>query len=152
MTDDSDRESLSAIRQRIINSEERHSELRGEVRDLADRMSRALNDILQKLDQKTTVNWAPIGILMTAAGVLLTLFVNSQLSQSRGVQDKQDAEIKEIRVEMVSRAENDRAWSIELERDREIQALLRKQAEDSARIANDLAYTRGQLHPLKRQD
>ena len=136
-----------ALKQRVSYLEQGQRDIWQSLKDFERGVEEKLEKISKKLDQKTTINWAPIGILITAGGIILTLFVNSQLAQSRDVQNKHDSAIKEIRAEMVMRSEHDRAWSIELERDRDIQALLRKQAEERAQLASDLAYLRGQLHP-----
>jgi len=157
MTDVECTESVSAatpaLKQRVSYLEQGQRDVWQSLKDFERGVDEKLENISKKLDQKTTINWAPIGILITAGGVVLTLFVNSQLALSRDVQNKHDGAIKEIRAEMVMRTEYDRAWSIEMERDRDIQALLRKQAEERAQLASDLAFLRGQVYPrtLSRQ-
>lgn len=169
-----ERESVSssppALGHRVSYLEQGQRDIWQSLRDFEEKVERKIDGLFEglskKLDQnkkeiehRTTTNWQPISIFVTAAGILLTvfvgaagtlltLFVNSQIAQSRDVQVKHDAELKEIRSSMVPRTEYDRAWSVELDRDRDIHALLRKQAEEQAQRAIDLAYMRGQMNPL----
>lgn len=127
-----------ALSQEVVNLKEGHgtlrsemramdTELRKEMRSLDSKMDSGFALLSQKLDTRGKIDWTPISILvsaMMAIGAALYYPVREAIG-------KHDAQIEIMRREEESRVV--KLWD----------------AENAT--ARDLAYLKGQLHPLPKQ-
>jgi hypothetical protein len=117
----------SALTQEVANLKAGHSELRGDFRHLENKVDSGFAMLVQKLDAKTTPNWQPISI---AVGVLLSIG-GIFISSIKDTISKHEATVEVMR--------------------RENEARIVKLWDAENATARDLAFLRGQLHPLPKQ-
>ncbi|WP_316185937.1 MULTISPECIES: hypothetical protein [unclassified Bradyrhizobium] len=113
-----------ALTQEVMNLKDGHAELRKEFRILDSKMDNGFALLSQKLDTRSKIDWAPISILV---GFLLSIG-GALYWPVREAQSKTEAQIENMR--------------------REDEARVVKLWDEHNRIARDLAYLRGQMHPL----
>lgn len=117
----------SALTQEVANLKAGHSELRSDFRNLENKVDSGFAMLVQKLDAKTTPQWQPIGI---AVSVLLT--------------------IGGIFISSIKDSINKNESTVEVMR-RENEARIVKLWDAENATARELAYLKGQLHPLPKQ-
>ncbi|MGJ4971003.1 hypothetical protein ACQR1N_20270 [Bradyrhizobium sp. HKCCYLRH1073] len=113
-----------ALTQEVMNLKDGHAELRKEFRILDTKMDNGFALLSQKLDTRSKIDWAPISILV---GFLLSIG-GALYWPVREAQSKTEAQIENMR--------------------REDEARVVKLWDEHNRIARDLAYLQGQMHPL----
>lgn len=109
---------------KVENLEVGHVDLRKELRILDSKMDAGFAAIGQKIDAKTTPQWQPIGILVS---VLLAIG-GAIIWPIRETMTRQEIAIEAIR--------------------REGETRIVKLWDEQRKTETDLAYLRGQLHPL----
>jgi hypothetical protein len=117
----------SALTQEVANLKAGHGELRSDFRNLENKVDSGFAMLVQKLDAKTTPQWQPVGI---AVSVLLT--------------------IGGIFISSIKDSLNKNEGAIEIMR-RENEARIVKLWDAENATARDLAFLKGQLHPLPKQ-
>lgn len=113
-----------ALTQEVANLKDGHSQLRGDFRNLENKVDSGFAMLVQKLDDGTAPQWQPIGILITvllAIGGALYWPIRESIS-------KQEAMVEVMRREGESRIV--RLW------------------DEHNKTQRDLSYLQGQLHPL----
>lgn len=113
-----------ALTQEVMNLKDGHAELRKEFRILDTKMDNGFALLSQKLDTRSKIDWAPISILV---GFLLSIG-GALYWPVRETQSRTEAQIENMR--------------------REDEARVVKLWDEHNRIARDLAYLQGQMHPL----
>ncbi|MGC2781423.1 MAG: hypothetical protein WA418_37875 [Bradyrhizobium sp.] len=113
-----------ALTQEVMNLKDGHAELRKEFRILDTKMDNGFALLSQKLDTRSKIDWAPISILV---GFLLSIG-GALYWPVREAQSKTEAQVENMR--------------------REDEARVVKLWDEHSRIARDLAYLQGQMHPL----
>lgn len=117
----------SALTQEVANLKAGHSELRSDFRNLENKVDSGFAMLVQKLDAKTTPQWQPIGIAVTVLLFIGGIFVTA-IKDGLG---RNEAAIEIMR--------------------RENEARIIKLWDAENATARDLAYLKGQLHPLLKQ-
>ncbi len=115
-----------ALTQEVMNLKDGHAELRKEFRILDTKMDNGFALLSQKLDTRSKIDWTPISILV---GFLLSIG-GALYWPVREAQSKTEAQIESMR--------------------REDEARVVKLWDEHNRIARDLVYLQGQMHPLPR--
>ena len=113
-----------ALAAKVENLEIGHAEMRKEIRIIDSKMDAGFMAIGQKIDAKTTPQWQPIGILVS---VLLAIG-GAIIWPIRETMTRQEAMIEAMR--------------------REGEGRIVKLWDEQRKTETDLAYLRGQLHPL----
>ncbi len=114
----------SALTQEVANLKDGHGQLRNDFRNLEGKVDGGFAMLGAKLDARTAPQWQPVGILVT---VLLAIGGALYWPIREGMA-KQEAHIEVMRRESEVRIV--RLW------------------DETSKIAHDLAFLKGQLHPL----
>lgn len=115
-----------ALTQEVMNLKDGHSELRKEFRILDSKMDNGFALLSQKLDSRSKIDWTPISVIVSALlaiGAALYYPVREAIAESK-------AAIETMRHEDESRIV--KLW------------------DEHNRVARDLSYLQGQLHPLQK--
>lgn len=145
----------AALAADVTNLKEGHAALRGEVRDFKNDVANGfasirtsidsgLGRMSHALDTKTSTNWAPIGIAVSAV-VTIGIAFYAGLREQAG---RHEAQIESLRDRQVPRIEHERVWREQAEDQRVVNERLRRLVDDNVKIQIDLAFVRGQLNPL----
>jgi hypothetical protein len=114
----------SALTQEVINLKEGHADLKRDIRTLDGRMESGFAELMRKLDSRGKIDWTPISMIVSAllaVGAALYYPVRESIADNK-------AAIEMMRKENEARVV--KLWDAENE------------------TARDLAYLKGQLHPL----
>jgi hypothetical protein len=113
-----------ALTQEVLNLKEGHAGLRSDFRNLESRVDSGFVMLGQKIDAKTTPQWQPIALAVSVMLSIGGVFI-STIKESLS---KHEAELEIVR--------------------RENEARVIKLWDAGNETARELAYLKGQLHPL----
>ena len=155
-------ETVAKINQQVIGLERGHDALRQEVHAIDQKMANgfiavdqkmangfaivdqkitsSFNAIANKLDQKTTPQWQAYGVL---ASVLVAIG-GALFYPIREASNKHDAMIEAVRSQVVTRAEQERIWNAQTEKERTAEEHLRLVWDHINKTENELSYLKGQ--------
>jgi hypothetical protein len=156
----------AALTSEVSNLKEGHAALRGDFRDLkADvgngfasmsaKLDVSLGEFRGALDQKTSTNWTPIAIVvsaLTAVGATaVSAIVALGISFYGGLREqsaKHETTIESLRERQVPRVEHERVWREQADDAKLVTERLRRLFEENVKTQIDLAFIKGQLNPL----
>jgi hypothetical protein len=145
----------AALAADVTNLKDQHAALRGEVRDfkadvangfasIRTSIDSGLGRMSQALDTKTSTNWTPIGIVVSALVTIAVAFYAGLREQA----GRHEAQIEALRDRQVPRIEHERVWREQAEDQRVVNERLRRLTDENVKVQIDLSFMKGQLNPL----
>lgn len=122
--------------------------VRSEVANITSKMHAGFTDIVARIDSKfenkSTSQWAPIGIMVT----VLLAFGGALYWPIRETATKHEVMIETLRSAIVPRIEHERTWRDAADQQHRTEERLKALTDETIKNAREQAYLQGQLHPL----